>query len=181
MKLLAATPRAGPAAATRFSIVAALTALTLAPIAGVVAHGHMTDPPSRYGTDQGNDDHQRTPINLRPEDFPSTWTTPMTPCGGLLKSQSKISTTSVSAGAEYVVAWEMGYWTGAALHQGFVTVSITTATDDDSGTFTQLGTVSLVGDTTVDTTPHNMTVTIPSSYASGEYLTMQWYWKGSVT
>ncbi|KAJ1561332.1 hypothetical protein HK405_004228 [Cladochytrium tenue] len=157
------------------------TLAALAPVAGVAAHGHMTDPPSRFATGMANSDHQRDPINLRTADFGSSWTTPMTPCGGVLKSQSNVATTSVTAGQTYTVAWEIGFWTGAALHQGSITVSIAAASSDDSGTFTQLGTVSLVGDSTVDTTPHSMDVTIPSTYTSGTALTMQWYWHGSLT
>ncbi|KAI9359984.1 hypothetical protein DFJ73DRAFT_92746 [Zopfochytrium polystomum] len=147
----------------------------------VTAHGRMTSPPSRYGIGFDDFDHQRNPMNLRGQVMPYGWTTPLLPCGGVLKSQSEIPETPVTAGADLEVSWEMGLWTGAALHQGWVETSIKSATDDDSGDWKSLNNISIDGLTTVDSTPHGYTVSIPSSFAPGDKLTLRWIWYGSVT
>ncbi|KAI9360862.1 hypothetical protein DFJ73DRAFT_815243 [Zopfochytrium polystomum] len=95
-----------PSARTLPVALASVTFVVTA--AFVSAHGRMTDPPSRYAIGLDNYDHQRSPMQLRGATFPSGWTTPLIPCGGVLKSQSKIAETAVVAGDDLSVSWEMG-------------------------------------------------------------------------
>ncbi|KAJ3322263.1 hypothetical protein HDU76_013919 [Blyttiomyces sp. JEL0837] len=144
----------------------------------VQSHGALTFPTPRFGKQFDNNDHQRQPIHLRANLFPAG--TSMLPCGGVTKDQSKVQPTEVAPGQVLNVAWEMGFWTGAALHQGWVTVSISNG-EKDAGPWVQLNTISLVGDSTVATTPHGFPITIPSNLNVGEFATLQWNWTGSVT
>lgn len=105
----------------------------------------------------------------------------MVPCGGLYKSQSKVSVTPVRSGESLTVSWEMGFWTGAALHQGTVVLSIAPATANDVGPWTQLAEISFVGCASVSCSPKSAVVQIPSGYKDGDMLTMSFNWTASVT
>jgi len=101
-------------------------------------------------------------------------------CGGIAKPAAP-AYTAVSPGESLPLTWEMGLWTGIALHQGLVEASI--SMNGDNGPWTQLKVLSLVGDSTVDTTPHGMSVTLPSTLecAAVGGCTLQWRWNASVT
>ena len=148
------------------------------------SHGMITSPIPRYGVGFDNNDHQRQPIHLRGNVFPASYSgsrAPMVPCGGLYKSQSKVSVTPVRSGESLTVSWEMGFWTGAALHQGTVVLSIAPATANDVGPWTQLAEISFVGCASVSCSPKSAVVQIPSGYKDGDMLTMSFNWTASVT
>ncbi|KAJ3217981.1 hypothetical protein HDU67_006881 [Dinochytrium kinnereticum] len=101
-------------------------------------------------------------------------------CGGVKKDDSKVAPTAVSPGQEVDVTWEMGYWTGAALHQGWVTMSIYRGSDD-KGPWEKLQTVSMVGFSTVETSPKGCKIKIPEDVKIGDPITLHFNWTGSVT
>ncbi|KAI8850922.1 hypothetical protein BC829DRAFT_136977 [Chytridium lagenaria] len=104
--------------------------------------------------------------------------TPMIPCGGLTQSNSKTPALSVSPAQDLEVQWEMGFWTGAALHEGWVTISLA---HDDAGPYKELAVVDFRGKKTVDESPHGVKVTLPSDFKVGDTATLQFNWTASVT
>ncbi|KAJ3041720.1 hypothetical protein HDV00_008808 [Rhizophlyctis rosea] len=150
------------------------TAATLLAILPLVAsHGQMLNPPPRTSASQGTNDYLRQPLNLRSSLFPGG--TAMEPCGGMSRSDSSTPATAVTPGQTLNVNWEIGFWTGAALHQGNIQIQIS----NDEGDWQTLSTVDLTGDDTVDKTPHSVDVTLPDSLGSNPML--RWYWTAGVT
>ncbi|KAJ3414743.1 hypothetical protein HDV05_006082 [Chytridiales sp. JEL 0842] len=144
----------------------------------VSAHGMMLCPKPRFKVGMDNSDHQRNPTVLRAPLFPPG--TPMLPCGGVTKGQSSVPATSVTPGQDLHVSWEMGHWTGAALHEGTVEISISIG-GDDADPWISLGEISLVGLKSVETTPHGMTVKLPADIPKDSLATLRWNWTASVT
>ncbi|KAJ3416607.1 hypothetical protein HDV05_000889 [Chytridiales sp. JEL 0842] len=142
-----------------------------------LAHGALTLPKPRFGKSFDNDDHIRQPIHMRGNLFKEGVS--MVPCGGLTKGDSKVPPTVVVAGGDVKVEWEMGYWTGAALHQG--TVDITLSANGDDGPWEHLSTTSMVGHSTVQDSPKGTTVKIPEGLKVGTELVLRFNWTASVT
>ncbi|KAI8812972.1 hypothetical protein BJ742DRAFT_790639 [Cladochytrium replicatum] len=145
----------------------------------VFGHGALTLPAPRYSPRFDNPDHTRNPLNMRTEFFPSVNEEEMLVCGGINSiSESKIKATKVQVGQTLGVEWEMGFWTGAALHQGTVDIFLKVG----SGSFEKVGkTINLNGLTTVEKTPHGTTIEIPSGLSDGTTLVLRWLWAGGVT
>ncbi|KAJ3279367.1 hypothetical protein HK104_001532 [Borealophlyctis nickersoniae] len=138
----------------------------LAPL--ISAHGHMTVPAPRIDSAQPNNDYLRNPWD----------NTKLGGCGSVAgKPRSKF--TSVTPGAPLTVEWEIGFWTGAALHQGTIDVQISKS-GSESG-WESLGTVSMQGKSTVADTPHSTVVTLPKDLKSGDTPILRWFWKAGVT
>ena len=141
----------------------------------VAAHGQMLSPLVRTSSAFGSNDYLRSPLNLRAPLF--TNGASMEPCGGVSRGESQTSATSVSPGQTLSINWEMGFWTGAALHQGNIQIQI--SADGSEGNWETLKTVDLTGKSTVDDTPHGTEVTLPSSLGSNPVL--RWYWDATLT
>ncbi|KAI8813852.1 hypothetical protein BJ742DRAFT_382235 [Cladochytrium replicatum] len=163
---------------SRQLIVSTIVFFTLS-VSRALGHGALTSPVPRFSPRFDNPDHTRNPLNMRTEFFPSLDETEMLVCGGINSlSESKIKPTKVQSGQTLAVEWEMGYWTGAALHQGTVDVFLRVG----SGSFESVSeTINLKGLTTVEQTPHGMTIKIPGGLADGTALVLRWLWVGGVT
>jgi len=143
----------------------------------IQAHGMLLTPAVRTMPAMDNKDYLRNPL---PRTFNGASQASMYTCGGIDKP-AKPAYTMVTPGQVLPLTWEMGLWTGAALHQGLVEVSL--SQNADKGPWTQIGLLSLVGDSTVASTPHGMSVTLPKTLecAAVGGCTLQWRWNASVT
>lgn len=142
----------------------------------VSGHGCLTFPPARYGKSFPDDTNLRSPINtgISRGTEPGV---PMFPCGGVSHATSKTPVTNIGLSVD--LTWEMGYWTGAALHGGNLGVDIST----NEQTWTPLGNISFAGGTGPDVlaaTPRGMRVNIPASF-SGQNAVLRWWWVAIVT
>ncbi|KAJ3052324.1 hypothetical protein HK097_006524 [Rhizophlyctis rosea] len=139
----------------------------------VAAHGQMLSPEVRKSSSAQNSDYLRNPLNLRTSPTGS----PMEPCGGMSRGDSSTLATSVSPNQNLNVNWEIGLWTGLALHQG--TIDIQISADGSESNWETLTTVDLNGKSTVEATPKDVNVKLPSSLGSNPVL--RWYWKAGLT
>lgn len=147
----------------------ALTLVSVLPL--VAGHGHMTYPPPRQTRDAPNVDNLRFPLNMRPG-YPGN-----DGCAGISRGQSNAGSLDVSPGQTLRVAWEIGFWTGLALHQGSIRIQISKSGSDNG--WEDLKTISLVGASTVAATPQDTTVQLPGDIRGNPVL--RWLWVASVT